>query len=174
MRTYLIALLLGMSILAQGQQPKPPATLKTVLPQELRETHNEKGWFVSEKEAVAGLTAEQAAWSDGKNHSVGQLVEHLNFWTASNLARLKHQPAPKVTDNDTTFAFDPTQWDKAQKEFDRIMGELEQFVQSADDATLAQVAPTVARIAQHNAYHIGEMVTSRKKQGTWDPENGVK
>jgi len=54
------------------------------------------------------------------------------------------------------------------------MNELEQFVQAADDATLAKIAPTIARIAQHNAYHIGEMVTSRKKQGTWDPEAGVK
>jgi hypothetical protein len=175
MRKCLIAVLLGVSFLAQAQQPaKPAATLKIVLLQELRETHNEKGWFVSEKEAVAGLTPEQAAWNDGKNHSVGQLVAHLNFWNSANLSRLKHQPTPKVENNDTTFAFDPKQWDEAQKEFDRIMGELEQFVQSADDATLAKIAPTVARIAQHNAYHIGEMVTSRKKQGTWNPETGVK
>jgi hypothetical protein len=177
MRKRLIAVFFGLSILAHAQQPQQPksvATLKTVLLQELRETHNEKAWFVSEKEAVAGLTAEQAAWSDGKNHSVGQLLQHLNFWNSANLARLKNQPAPKVTDNDTTFAFDPKQWDATLKQFDRVMGELEQFVETADDATLAKVAPTVARIAQHNAYHIGEMVTSRKKQGTWDPENGVK
>lgn len=176
MQKYLIAFLLGAGILAPAQESKPtPApTLKTILLQELRETHNEKNWFVSEKEAVAGLTAEQAAWSDGKNHSVGQLVQHLNFWNSSNLARMKHQPTPKVTDNDTTFAADPKQWDATLKEFDRVMGELEQFVESADDATLAKIAPAVARIAQHNAYHIGEMVTSRKKQGTWDPENGVK
>ena len=54
------------------------------------------------------------------------------------------------------------------------MTELEQFVQSADDATISKIAPNVARIAMHNAYHIGEMVTSRKKQGSWNPENGVK
>ncbi len=177
MLKYLIAVFLGISTLATAQQSpqtKPGSTLKTVLLQELRETHNEKAWFVSEKEAVAGLTAEQAAWSDGKNHSVGQLVAHVNFWNSSNLASMKHQPTPKVTDNNTTFAFDPKQWDGVQKDFDRVMTELEQFVESADSATLAKIAPTVARIAQHNAYHIGEMVTSRKKQGTWDPDNGVK
>src|ERR1700756_2477050 len=114
MRKYLIALLLGVSSLAQAQQPKTDPTLKTVLLQELRETHNEKAWFVSEKEAVAGLTGEQAAWSDGKNHSVGQLVQHMNYWNSANLARLKHQPAPKTPDNDATFAFDPKQWDAAQ------------------------------------------------------------
>jgi len=47
-------------------------------------------------------------------------------------------------------------------------------MESADDATLAKIAPTVARAAQHNAYHIAEMVTVRKMQGTWNPENGVK
>lgn len=177
MRKVLIAVALGMSLLANAQQPaqaKTPPTLKTILLQELRETHNEKNWFVSEKEAVAGLTAEQAAWNDGKNHSVGQLVVHLNFWNSANLARMKHQPTPNVTDNDTTFVFDPKQWEEAQKEFDRIMTELEQFVQAADDKTVAEIAPRIARISQHNAYHIGEMVTSRKKQGTWNPENGVK
>ena len=170
----MIAVLLGVNVLAAAQQPKTPPTLKTVLLQQLRETHNEKNWFVSEKEAVAGLTSEQAAWSDGKNHSVGQLVQHLNYWNSANLATFKQQSARKVPNNDATFNFDPKQWETALKEFDQIMGELEEFVQSSDDVTLAKIAPTIARIAQHNAYHIGEMVTSRKKQGSWNPENGVK
>src|SRR5262249_62112811 len=123
MRRWMIAVLVGVNVLAAAQQPKPPATLKTVLVQQLRETHNEKNWFVSEKEAVAGLTAEQAVWSDGKNHSVAQLLQHLNYWNSSNLARFKHQPAlSSDVNNDATFAADPAQWDAAQKEFDRIMG----------------------------------------------------
>jgi hypothetical protein len=163
--------MLGTTLLAAAQQPP---TLKSTLLQELRETHNQKNWFVSEKEAAAGLTGEQAAWSDGKNHSVGQLVQHLAYWNEVNLANLQHRPAPKTPDNDATFNFDPKQWNTVQKQFDDGMNALEQFVQSADEATLAKIAPNMARIAQHNAYHIGEMVTSRKKQGTWNPENGVK
>ncbi len=178
MRACILALLLGASVVAapdaSGQQPNTPPTVKSLLLQELRETHNQKNWFVSEKEAAGGLTGEQAAWSDGKNHSVGQLVQHLNYWNAQNLANMKKQKLPQVGTNDETFNFDPKKWDATQKEFDRVMTELEQFVQSADDATLAKIAPNVARIAQHNAYHIAEMVTSRKKQGTWNPENGVK
>ena len=34
-------------------------------------------WFVCANVAVQGLTGEQANWSDGKNHSVGQLVNHI-------------------------------------------------------------------------------------------------
>jgi hypothetical protein len=175
MRTFVIAVLLVSSLPVAAQQPAEPSSpLRTILLQELRETHNQKNWFVSEKEAVTGLTGEQAAWSDGKNHSVGQLVQHLAYWNAANLANLKHQPARKAGSNDETFTFDPKQWDTALKDFDRTMTELEAFVQSQDDASVVRIAPTIARIAQHNAYHIGEMITSRKKQGSWNPELGVK
>jgi hypothetical protein len=179
MRNYVIAVLMSGAVLAGGQpagaqQATSGSPLKALLLQELRETHNQKNWFVSEKEAVAGLTPEQAAWSDGKNHSVGQLVQHLNFWNAANFARLKHEPPRQAGNNDETFNFDPRQWPAVLKDFDRTMDELEQFVQSRDDATLQTIAPTIALIAQHNAYHIGEMVTSRKKQGSWNPDLGVK
>jgi hypothetical protein len=174
MRTLAIALLLPLAAFAAPPDSNPASPLRSVLLQELRETHNEKQWFVSEKEAVAGLTGEQAAWSDGKNHSAGQLVDHMNYWNSANLARLRNQPAQKTPDNDATFNFDPKNWPAAQSEFDRIMTGLEQFVQSCDEATLVKIAPNIARIAQHNAYHIAEIVTSRKKQGTWNPENGVK
>jgi hypothetical protein len=175
MRTFVtLMLLLAGSLFAGAQQAKPATSLKTILLQQLRETHNQKNWFVSEKEAVEGLTGEQAAWSDGKNHSAGQLVAHLNFWNGANLSGLKKQPTAQPGNNDETFNFDPKNWEAVQKDFDRIMTELEQYVESADDATLAKIAPNIARIAQHNAYHIGEIVTSRKKQGTWNPENGVK
>lgn len=174
MRTLTIVAMLGATLVAAAQQPKTPPTLKSILLQELRETHNQKNWFVSEKEATGGLSAEQAAWNDGKNHGVGQLVEHLNFWNEANLAGMQHRAAPKTPDNDATFNFDPKHWDAAQKDFDRIMTELENFVQSADDATLSKIAPNIARIAQHNAYHIAEMITARKEQGSWNPENGVK
>jgi len=174
MQRWMIAALLGVSTFAAAQEPNSTSKLKSILLQQLRDTHNEKNWFVSEKQAVAGLSSEQAAWSDGKNHSVGQLVNHLNYWNSAHLANFKHQPAPKVPDNDATFAFDPKQWDAALKEFDQVMTELEALVQSSDDTTLAKIARTIGLIAEHNAYHIGEMVTSRKRQGSWDPDIGVK
>ena len=90
------------------------------------------------------------------------------------MAKFKNQSARKIANNDETFNFDSKRWEAALKDFDQTMNELEQYVQSADDATLAKIAPTIALIAQHNAYHIGEMVTSRKKQGSWNPETGVK
>jgi hypothetical protein len=36
------------------------------------------------------------------------------------------------------------------------------------------MAAVISRVAEHNAYHIGEMVVIRKLQGSWNPEQGVK
>ncbi len=174
MKFVMAVFVLCFAACAVAQAPKTPATLKSILLQELRETHNEKNWFVSEKEAVAGLTPEQAAWTDGKNHSVGQLLQHLVFWNSANLASFKGEHPPNPASNDNTFTFDPKHWEATQKQFDDVMNEWEKIVQSADDATLAKIAPLVARIAEHNAYHIGEMVMVRKEQGSWNPDSGVK
>ncbi|HSE48394.1 MAG TPA: DinB family protein [Terriglobales bacterium] len=174
MRTLIVAAVLCFTVSATAQDTKAPVNLKSILLQQLHEVHNQKNWFVSEKEAAMGLTPEQAAWSDGKNHSVGQLVQHLTYWNRMTLVALQGHPEKAVDDNNETFNFDPKTWDATQKQFDQVMTDLETLVQSADDATLAKIAPTIARVAQHNAYHIGEMVTSRKKQGSWDPEKGVK
>jgi len=145
-------LFLAMSSFAQENvKQKQPATLKGILLMELRETHNEKNWFVSEKEAVAGLTREQAAWSDGKNHSVGQLVQHMIFWNSFNLAYFKGEHPPGPGNNDNTFNYDAQQWDATQKRFDSVMDEWEHIVEKADDATLAKIAPLITHISEHNA-----------------------
>jgi hypothetical protein len=168
-------LLLAMTSFAQeSETPKQPATLKSILLMELRETHNQKNWFVSEKEAVAGLTPEQAAWSDGKNHSVGQLVQHITFWNSFSLADFKGEHPPKPGNNDNTFKYDPKLWEAMLKQFDNVMDEWEHIVEKADDATLAKVAPLIAHISEHNAYHIGEIIAVRKAHGMWDSTLGVK
>jgi len=160
----------------ESQQQKTPATLKSILLQQLRETHNQKNWFVSGKEAMAGLTPEQAAWNDGKNHSVGQLAQHLVFWNSQSLAQFKgEKPAAFSGNNNETFdSFDPAKWAQVKTDLDQVMKDWEDAVQKADDAKLAESASTIAHIGAHNAYHIGQMVYIRKLQGSWDPEKGVK
>lgn len=168
-------LFLTMISLAQpSSKPKQPPTLRSILLMELRETHNQKNWFVSEKEAVAELTPEQAAWSDGKNHSVGQLLHHLVFWNSFSLAGFKGEHPQNPADNNDTFKFDPKEWEATRKQFDTVMNEWEQIVEKADDATLEKIAPTVAHISEHNAYHIAEMIAVRKEHGMWNPDLGVK
>ena len=155
----------------------PPTTLKGVLLEQLKTTHDQKDWFASAKDAVDGVTAEQANWRDGKgNHSIGQLTAHLVFWNKQQLAKFKgEKPADFSGDNNETFnRFDAAKWTATVKELDDVMMALEQVVQTADEASLQKWASALAHIGAHNAYHIGQMVYIRRLQGSWDPEKGVK
>lgn len=162
---------------AQTPQPKPPTTLKGILLEQLRSTHNDQDWFASGNTAIAGLTAEQARWTDGKgNHSVGQLTYHLVFWNKRALLRFKgEKPAQFSGNNDETFNnFTPEQWNDLVKQFDQVMTDWEKAVEAADDATVAKNASLIAHVGAHSAYHIGEIVVVRKEQGSWDASKGVK
>src|SRR5579871_509830 len=97
-----LAILACGPVMAQEQKAaEKPVTLRSVLLEQLKSTHNVDDWFVSEKTAVAGLTPEQANWTDGKqgNHSVGQLVFHLVFWDERNLKNLKGEQQAKFSGN---------------------------------------------------------------------------
>jgi uncharacterized damage-inducible protein DinB len=162
---------------AQNAQAKKPTTLRGVLLAELKSTHDSEEWFAPADVAMKGLTPEQAAWRDAKgNHSVGQLAYHLWFWDRRSLMGLKGQkPEAYDGNNDETFdKFDPAHWDETVKNLDQVLTGLENWVETADDAALAQNAELIAHISTHNAYHIGEMILVRKEQGVWNPANGVK
>jgi uncharacterized damage-inducible protein DinB len=169
-------LLVSLPCFAQEQKKEPP-TLKSVLLAQLRSTHTQAEWFVPANTAVAGLTAEQASWTDGKgNHSVGQLTNHLIFWNRQSLAKFKgEQPAKFSGNNDETFnAFDAKKWSETVKQLDDVLTEWEKAVEGADEAKLKDWYSVIAHIGTHNAYHIGQIVYVRKEQGSWNSDKGVK
>ena len=176
MKPTLIFLLASLSFAAYAQN-QPPTTLRGVLLEQLQTTHNQKDWFVSVKEAVDGVSAEQANWTDGKgNHSIGQLTYHLLFWDRRSLMAFKGEDPGKFSgNNDETFNnFDAKHWSATVKELDEVMTAWEKAVQAADEDKLKKEASRIAHIGAHNAYHIGQIVYVRKEQGSWNPENGVK
>jgi len=176
MKTILTLLLVSLSLTTFAEDQKP-TTLRGVLLEQLRTTHDQKDWFVSIKEAVDGVTAEQANWTDGKgNHSVGQLTYHLLFWNRRALAEFKGEDPGKFSgNNDETFSnFDSKQWSATVQQLNDVMSEWEKVVQSADDVKLQKGASTIAHIGTHNAYHIGQIVFVRKEQGSWNADKGVK
>ena len=176
MKTIFAFLILSMSFTTYAQNAKP-VTLRSILLEQLRTTHNSKDWFVPINVAVEGLTAEQASWKDPSgNHSVGQLTYHLLFWNERELAKFKGEPEKKFSgDNDETFNnFDSKKWNDTVKQLDQVMTELEEFVETTDDKTLQTRASDIAHIGTHNAYHVGQIIFVRKLQGSWNSEKGVK
>jgi uncharacterized damage-inducible protein DinB len=160
---------------AQSKTP-PPTTLRGVLLEQLRTTHNKEDWFVPVNVAVAGLTAQQANWSPGHGgHSVGQLAYHLWFWNSRELAQFKGEKAAAFDgNNDETFNnFNAAQWDDLVKKLDKVMSDWEAVVEAASDQKIAANASLIAHIGTHNAYHVGQILYVRKLQGAWDPSKGV-
>ncbi len=176
-RCALILSLVSLSLATLAQEKDKKATsLKTVLLEQLRTTHNQAEWFVPFTVAVDGVTPEQANWTDGKgNHSIGQLTYHLLFWDRWALAKFKGEEPEKYSgNNDDTFTkFDTKHWNATAQELDKVMAEWEKAVEAADDAKLKEEASVIAHVGAHNAYHIGEIVMVRKEQGSWNPAKGV-
>ncbi len=165
------------SFVSSAQKP-PTASLRSILLEQLKSTHNKKDWFVPVNTAVEGLSAEQAMWKDSSgNHSVGQLVNHLSFWNAQQLAKFKgEKPGTFNGNNEETFnnKLDKDSWTASIKKLDDILSQLEELISKADETKLQAWAPTIANISTHNAYHTGQIIFVRKLHGNWDPEKGVK
>lgn len=149
--------------------------------------HNQKNWFVPLNDALAGLTAELASWKDGSgNHSIWQLVNHLIFWNERWLIRFRGEvPAKMEGENSETFGTSGSEndWKQSVQKLDEILTEWETRLKGMDDDLLKKEAfagygdSWIAMLTQttiHNAYHIGQIVTLRKLQGSWNPEQGVK
>lgn len=170
-----LAILAPFCLHAQDKK-QPPTTLKGVLLEQLKTTHNVKDWYVPVMVAVDGVTPEQANWTDGKgNHSVGQLTYHLLFWDRYALQDFKGEKHEKFSgNNDETFnKFDSKTWNDTVQQLDQVLTDLEKWVETADEEKLKNVAQTFTHISTHNAYHIGQIIYVRKEQGSWDPKNGV-
>ena len=96
MKRLVFLLLFALPLCAQSNDKKPPTTLRGVLLEQLRTSHDQEDWYVPASIAVDGLTAEQAMWSPGKgNHSVGQLAYHIWYWdqrALNDFNGVKNQP----------------------------------------------------------------------------------
>lgn len=152
-------------------------SLKSVLLNQVKTTHDKEDWFVPVNVALKGVTAEQAVWRDGsENHSIGQLANHLLFWNERQIKVFKGEKlVPFNGNNDETFnAFTKDQWTQTLKKLDDILLELEKIIENADEASLKSWAETIGNISTHNAYHTGQIIFVRKLQGSWKPEKGAK
>jgi uncharacterized damage-inducible protein DinB len=175
MKSILTAVLILVSSQAIA---KEPVTLRSVLLEQLKSTHNSQDWFVPVMKAVDGLTAEQAAWKQSKdNHSIAQLVNHLTFWNRQQLAKFRgEKPSAFSGNNEETFVatLDQAGWEAAVRQLDDVLTAWEKAVEAGDEAKLQSWYGVIAHISTHNAYHTGQILYIRKEQGSWDANKGVK
>lgn len=163
--------------------------LKELLVEQMHSCHDQTGWFVSLNKALKGLTAEQASWKDGStNNSIWQLVNHLIFWNENYLNRFREIPNSEYTeDNDLTFEGEKTsgtedEWQKTVDKLNSVLTEWENEIENASREKLDRPAKKnesyswasyIGTINAHIAYHLGQVVSLRKLQGSWVKSKGV-
>jgi uncharacterized damage-inducible protein DinB len=157
---------------------------KDLLLDQLATCYDRNGWFVAVKNAVEGVTAEQAAWKPaGAQHSIWELISHINHDNNTYLQRFQgieyNSPA---ANNDETFISVNDSWAAELERFETIMTRWRELLKDAVDAKLDELAPpknkaswatVIANMNTHNAYHGGQILLLRKLQGSWDPDHGV-
>ena len=177
MKSLISYILLFCLINSSKSQTSQPLTLKQVLLNQLKTTHNKEEWFAPLNVAIDGITAEQANWKEkGADHSIAELTTHIIFWNQQQLTLFLNQPAPKYSgDNNETFsAVTSETWPSTVKKADSVLTNWENAIAAADEKKLEAWYEIIGHISTHNAYHTGQIVYIRKVQGSWNPAKGVK
>lgn len=148
---------------------------------------DKNSWFVAVKNALAGVTAAQAAWKPaGADNSIWETVSHLNFYNFAYVERFRGIDYEyPVNDNDATFtagSVDENEWTAEVERLAAILSEFRNLIAGADEAKFdapvstsnqTKWATLILNIAAHNAYHAGQIVLLRKLQDSWDSTAGV-
>ncbi len=147
----------------------------TLLNKLYRTTYDTTEWFVSFQKATKGLTHELATQKQ-KGETIFGIVAHLVYWNGRLLNKMKGLPqsGPMQIDNEKTFT------ESAYKTWEELLVKAEEvFVDWAKHLETitekdSEYFTFIANSCTHNAYHIGQIVTLRKLQGSWNKEEGVK
>ncbi len=159
------------------------STSKEILLTQVRACHNQEGWFAPLNVALRGLTADLAIQRRRQSvNSILGIVHHLVFYNELYLLRFKQGSVPKIEKSIAeTFEYSDSReialvWDDLRKKLDNLFTQWEEAIIECDDAKLNSQSPdrdelwwsSLAHLAIHNAYHIGQIVYIRKEQGFWE------
>ena len=141
-----------------------------------------KNTHIQPKKAIDGLNPENARKKpDDSNHSCWELLHHIVIWQEAifeaiegkeidweEVSKNHNWPSDEYVSNDSNY---PNLVDK----FLQGLFKTEELVNSADlhkpmpawsDAPVIQAFMV---LLQHNSYHLGQIITTRKNLGLWNP-----
>jgi hypothetical protein len=135
-------------------------------------------WFIGLKNAVDGVTPENAVWkTEGINNSITEILAHLNYYNNAFLQRFKgFEYEFEIDSNVDTFKVLES-WESQVLNMQEILDKWRQQISDSDEAYLEQLSPpknrwkwheVVGGLALHNAHHAGQIILIRRLQGSWD------
>lgn len=134
-------------------------------------------------EAIEGLPASlRGATAPNLPHTPWQLLEHLRMaqWDILEFSRRAEHVSPKWPAGywpETAAPPDDAAWTQSVESFRRDLKAMEDLVADPKSDLHAKIpwgkGQTILReallVADHNAYHIGQLVTLRQALGAWQP-----
>lgn len=160
----------------------PSADKDRVLRDHLLELLRGKNAHADFRKATAGFPEDKCAVRPrGADYSAWELVEHMRIaqWDILEFSRNPKHVSPEWPAGywpDKSATPTPAQWQKSLKDFHAGLKAMEDLV--ADSATdlYARIpwgdGQTILReallVADHNAYHLGQIVLVRKLLGAWE------
>lgn len=134
------------------------------------------------EQAISGIPESmQGAKVTGSPHTPWRLLEHLRIcqWDILEFSRNSSHVSPQFPDGywpNTDAPPDPFGWDQSVQSF---RDDLQQMIDLVNDSSIDLYAPiahgdgqTILReallVADHNAYHVGQLVLLRRCLGIWD------
>ena len=135
------------------------------------------------EQAVKGLPAElRGKVAKGAEHSPWQLLEHLRLaqWDILDFSRNPKYQALKWPDDywpKEKAPADEKAWDKSVRAFKKDLKAMVALVEDEKTDLFAKIphgdGQTILReallVADHNAYHVGQLVLVRRQLGAWAP-----
>lgn len=134
-------------------------------------------------EAIEGLPADlRGSRTQDLQHTPWQLVEHLRItqWDILEFSRNADHVSPKWPEGywpETAAPPDDQAWDRAVGQFRSDLQAMQDLVADPKTDLFAKIpwgsGQTILReamlVADHNAYHVGQIVTVRQALGAWQP-----
>lgn len=162
---------------------KSVTTALDVLVIQKEDTWDQCNWIVPLSKALAGLTAEQAAWTPPSGGlTIWQLVNHMYYYNQRILARLQGNASsiPAADSNEATFgppgdSLNSVGWNTLMKHTTQLAEQLRDYLSTLQETKLEEAymdsdqnwAKTLAQWILHDAYHAGQIVLLRRQQGSW-------
>jgi uncharacterized damage-inducible protein DinB len=137
--------------------------------------------------ALEGLSSADAERRvSGANHSVAELVAHLNFWQTWFAQRIDGVDAPMVERAALGWpAVESGSWPDLRTKY---LAGLEHLATIGDDVSRLEqlITPAIefpplanfttrdalVHVGVHNAHHLGQIIVLRQLMGTWPPPGG--
>jgi DinB family protein len=133
--------------------------------------------------AIEGLPADlRGSRAQELPHTPWQLLEHLRIaqWDILEFSRNPNHVSPKFPEGywpETAAPPDDSAWDRSVEQFRSDLKAMQDLVADPNTDLFAKIpwgkGQTILReallVADHNAYHLGQLVTLRQALGAWQP-----